>query len=66
MNDLGHLVCENLLGAVDRIPLDSNKTTNLIHREICEQRETGLDIGIIDIAPILVKVIGRRFFSIEP
>ena len=66
MDDLGRLICEDLLGSIDLLSLGCREATHFIHRKIGEQGETDLDIGIVDIAPVLVEVIGRGFLGIEP
>ena len=66
MNNLGRLIGKDFFGAVDLLSLGRCKTAHFLHRKIGEQGETDLYIGIINIAPVLIEVIGRGLFCIEP
>ena len=60
------LISENFLRLVYLFILERAKSVNLIHRQEREQSQAFLYVCVVYISPILVELIRRSFFGVEP
>ena len=66
MDKAGKLICEDLLSGVELAALPFVHLVYLLKRQEGQHSQALENIGVADIAPILIEIIGRGLFGVEP
>ena len=66
MHKLGNLVGQHFFSFVDSSVLEGCQTMYLVHRQIGQQCQAVFNIAVVNIAPVLVEIVGRGLFGIQP
>ena len=66
MYQLGYFISQYLLGLINSSILQAAQTMNLLHRQEGQKCQALLHISIVHIAPVLIEIIDRSLFLIQP
>ena len=66
MNEFCNFIGENFFGAINFGVFETAKAINFVHRNKRQQTQASFNVGIIDIAPVLIEIKRRNFIGVEP
>ena len=66
MNQLGHFIGQHLFRFVDFFVFVRSQTADFLHRQEGQQRQAFFHVRVVHIAPVLIEIIRRTFFRIQP
>ena len=66
VHQLRHFKSQHFLGRIDFLIPQRAQSADFLHRQERQQRQAFCNVGIIHIAPVLVEIVGRSFFRVQP